>query len=52
MNRMKKCPVPGCEIMVPPDRLCCKEHWDELSWQKRLAFMLRGKIGADDEQAN
>ena len=49
MKRMRKCPVPGCEIMVPPRRFCCKKHWDELPWRERDAWMNRNK-GADDEK--
>ncbi len=48
MNNLKKCPKRGCEILVSRDRLRCKEHWDELSWQERDAWMKRNE-GADDE---
>ena len=45
---LKECPKRGCEILVPRGRLRCKEHWDELSWRERDAWMKRNK-GADDE---
>lgn len=41
MNSMKKCPKPGCKILIPLARHSCTKHWHKLSWREQEAWMRR-----------
>jgi hypothetical protein len=51
MTEMKECPMKGCEIMIPDDRLYCTECWYRASDEERVAWMRRGNRseGANNE---
>ena len=27
MTKIVECPVEGCEVLIPDDRMCCTKHW-------------------------
>ncbi len=43
MTEMVECPVKGCEIVIPDDRMCCTKHWYRASDEDRVAWMRRDR---------
>lgn len=33
---MRVCPFRGCDILIYPERFCCKRHWYCLSREERM----------------
>lgn len=49
MKNLKKCPKRGCDILIPPGRMRCTKHWNELPSRVRVAWMRRNQVGADND---